>query len=377
MNFIESVSHYVNMIGSVVLFTLAVSVGVLYYLVKVKKVTASVEKIDTSSFRREDSINYVPFDDVVTKTGLLDSEGMIVFGKDCFVGGITVRGFDYPAASTDERIDAQIHSVQFFNVVEKPTSFRQSVKSVDLSENIEYHKEMEKRLAREHLALDAEYKETLIAAEDYMDQPSVYADYEQKLLELQRLIFAKKHQLEEVQALIDYMRAMSSDVSSMDGALGQKSSQILFSYVYNPSDYSRDLSQEEIYVEAMNKLSATATSYGEALAAAHFKTRRLTGGEIVGLMRKHTAPLTGENFSISELLDSSYTHLFVSSDSLVEECKKKIGEDVYAEQIREYKEQLKEILRLQQVERQRGGEILKETAFREAKRQLEEEVIFK
>lgn len=370
MNLINTLTYYINMIGIVVIITLGVVGGILYYLVKVRKVAASVEKLDTSTFRREDSIHYVPFDDVVTKDGTLKTDGMIVFDDTYFVGGISVRGFDYPAASVDERIDAQVYSVQFFNVVEKPTSFRQSVKKIDLSENIEYHKELEKKLAKEHMWYEAERKDTVNAADDYIDQPDVYASYEKKLKELQRIVLAKKHQLLEIQALIGYMEAMSGDVSATDGALGQKTSQILFSYSYNPSEHSRELTKEEIYAEAMRKLSATASSYGEALAAAHFRTKRLTGGELISLMRKHTSPITGESFTMNELMDSSYTHLFISCDSLVEECKKKIGEDLFNQEMAEYEVQMAEMLRLQAVERQRDANILKEMSMNIARQQL-------
>lgn len=371
MNVIDTLSYYVNMIGAVVLVTMGAAVAFLYYMVKVRKVTSTVEKIDTSHFRKEDSIYYVPFDDVVTKDGTTGTDGMIVFGQDCFVGGISVRGFDYPAASTDERIDAQIQSVQFFNVVEKPISFRQSVKKIDLSENIQYHEEILKRLAKDHMELEADYKETLIAAEDYLDQPERYLEYEKHLNNLQKLMTAKKHQIEEVNAEIGYMKAMSGDITaSSDGALAQKESQILFTYKYNASEYSRELSKVEIYAEAMKKLSSMAQAYGNALAAAHFRSRRLSGGEIVRLMRKHTSPLTGENFSLDDLLDSSYTHLFISCDSLIEECKKKIGEDVYNQQMEEYDRQLKELLRMQEMERQRMSVILKEDSLNEAAKQM-------
>lgn len=373
MNLMNEIFYYVNMIGLVTALTLVVIIGVLFYFVKIKKVTASVERIDTSHFRREDSINYVPFEDVVTKDGTPDGEGMIVFSNNCFVGGISVRGFGYAEASSDERIDAQVYSVQFFNVVEKPTSFRQSVKRVDLSENIEYHREIEKRLAIEHLELDAQYRETLVAAEDYLDQPEEYERYEKCMVELRRLLYAKGHQLEEVKAEIGYMSAMSGDASSADSTLGQKSSQIMFAYRYNPDEHSQELSKSEIYVEAMEKLSAMASSYGEALAAAHFRTKRLTGKELIGLMRKHSAPITGEDFHLGELMDSSYAHLFISSDSLVEECKKKIGEDLYNKKLEEYQKQVKELLRMQEMERKRKGDRLKEEAMNEAYKQLKGE----
>lgn len=371
MNFINQISYYVNMIGAVVLITIAGIIAVLFYFIKVKKVTANVERIDTSKFRREDSIYYVPFDNVVTKDGTPDGEGMIVFPNNCFVGGISVRGFDYPSASTEERIDAQVYSVQFFNVVEKPTSFRQSTKRVDLSENITYHEEILKRLSLEKLELDAQYKETMVAAEDYLDMPDEYERYEKKMRELQRILYAKRHQLEEVSAEIGYMKSMSGDASA-DAVLGQKSSQIIFTYRYNPSEHSQELSQEEIYVEAMEKLSATASSYGEALAAAHFKSRRLTGKELIGLIRKHSSPITGEEYNLAELMESSYANLFVSSDSLVEECKKKIGEEEYRKKMEAYQNQVKETLRIQGIDRRRNGEKLKEESMEKAYVQMQE-----
>ena len=172
---------------------------------------------------------------------------------------------------------------------------------------------------------------------------------------------------------MEYMQVLCGDVGNMEETIGQRTSQIMFSYVYNPSDYLKELSKEEIYVKAMEALDAISESYGEALAAGHFRSKRLTAKELIGLMRKHTAPLTGESLDINELLNSSYTSLFVSSDSLVEECKKQIGEEAYMEQLLEYQEKLNEILRLERTERNRKGELLKKRAFEEAGMKWQEE----
>lgn len=375
MKLMEQVSYYINMVGAVTITTLLVICGVLFYFIKIKKVTAGVEKVDTSRFKREDSTSYVPFEDVVSRDGTPEGAGMIVFDGHIFVGGLSVRGFDYPSASADERIDAQVQSVQFFNVVEKPTSFRQSVRKVDLSANISYHEEILKKLTKKHMELDAEYRETLIAAEDYMEEPRMYVVYEEKLKELKKKVYAVNHQCEEVHAEIGYMKALSTDVEASEDALGQKTSQIMFSFKYNPDAYSRDLSEAEIYDEAMKQLDATGTSYAEALSSAHFKAKRLSAKELIGLMRKHMAPLTGESISINELLDSSYSNLFVSSDSLKELCKKKITEEAYEKQMEEYREKLAELLRLQAVERERNGARLKESVMKDAVYELKMEGI--
>lgn len=371
MNFINTLSYYINMIGIVTIVTLVVVIGVLYYFIKIKKVTAKEERIDTSQFRREDSVNYVPFTDVISRDGKLDGDCMVVFEDNCFVGGISVRGFDYPAASSEERVDAQIQSVQFFNVVEKPTSFRQSVRNVDLSVNIAEHEGIAKKLAKELLGLKTEYEETTIMADDYVDEPAVWEEYKNRMEELKRLMFSRKHQLEEVSALIDYMKHMSGDIENADTGIGQKTSQIMFSYVYNPDEYSQELTKEEIYIKAMEELSATAVSYGEALAACHFRSKRLTARELIGLMRKHVSPLTGENFDLDELLDSSYTNLFVSSDSLVEECKKAIGEAEYNRMMEAYQKKIDELLRLQQADRNRKAMVLKRASYEQAEKEIE------
>ena len=197
MQFINTFSYYINLVGGISIFTLLLMVGILYYLIKVKKITARQENIDTANFKREDAVNYVPFKDIVSQDGNLDSDGMIVINDTVFVGGISVRGFDYPSASTDEQIAAQINSVTFFNVVEKPTSFRQSIRAVDLSANIEEYHQTKEKIMGDLLLLEDEYAETLDAAEEYESDQESYGYYTKRLQELLRQIQAKRHMLEE------------------------------------------------------------------------------------------------------------------------------------------------------------------------------------
>lgn len=366
MSLIERVSNFVNMFGTVAIVTLMAAIAVLYYLLKVKKVASKVENLNTANFHKEDSINYVPIKDIVSKDGTLDGVGMIVIDDFNFVAGIGVRGFDYPAASAEEKIDAQVGSVQFFNVVEKATSFRQAVRAIDLSHNIETHEALEKKLAAEALDLEAEYAETLSMAENYMDDPDVYARYAKRMDALNREIMAKRHMLEEVRVLLEYMDNMSGDTRQKSGTIGQKTSQIMFSYTYNPDEYAGKLSKDEVYLKAFEQLDTTARSYIEALGSCHFKAKRLSAREIIGLMRKHTSPITGENLNLDELLDSSYTTLFVSSDSLVDAYKEKIGKDVYQRKMNEYYAMVEEKILKQKEEMENGAEALHRKSYEKA-----------
>lgn len=366
MSFIESVLHYVNMVGGCIIVTLVIVVGVLYYFLKVKKIAAGVENINTSYFKKEDSISYLPFRDIIGATDELTSDGMIALSDKVFVGGISVRGFDYNSASNAERLDAQIYSTAFFNVVEQPTSFRQSIKSVDLSSNIEEHREIAKKLAKGQMELDAEYRTTLAAVEDYVDDPEQSVLYLKRIEELEKSLFAKGHQLEEVKALIEYMSALSGDASDRDNSVGDRAAQIMFSFEYNPNNYTQELTKTEIYMKAQEELNRKAASYGEALAACHFRTKRLSRGELISMFYKSSHPITGEDVSVKELLDSSYNSLFISSDSLVKAQIEKIGEDRYKEQLAYYEKQLAELLKQEQLERERTARILREESYEKA-----------
>ena len=367
MQFLNTFSYYMNMIGIITIITLLVMIGVLYYFIKVKKVTARQENINTASFKREDSISYVPFKEIVSRNGKLDSDGMIVINDRVFVGGISVRGFNYPSASSEARVAAQVNSVTFFNVVEKPTSFRQSIRSVDLSENIEEYQATLKRLGEELMEIDLEYQATLAASEEYEEDPDSYEYYAKRMDELKRQINSKSHMVDECNVVIRYMKALSNDAGgNVENSLGKRTNQIMFSYVHDDNEYSQELSKEEIYIKAMDELGRIAVSFGEALAACHFKTKRLSARELIGLMRKHTSPITGEAFDLDELLDSSYTNLFVSSDSLVEAYKEKIGDSIYEQRMAAYYEKVNTMLAAQEEERLLQGEKLLASAYDKA-----------
>ncbi len=352
MQLINNVSYYLNMIGISAILTMTVVTALLYYFVKVKKITATVENINTLHFRREDSVSYVAFKDILYEQGDLDSPGVIAVTDTLFVGGISVRGFDYASASKAERLDAQINSVAFFNVVEGPTTFRQTTRSVDLSANIAEQEEIAKAIAKEQMELDAEYQATLLASEDYVDEPEVYMTYDARLQELQKMLYAKTHMLQECEALISYMSAMSGDAQKKSGTIGEKVSQIMFSYEFNPDNFSQELTKEEIYLKAQEEINKTARSYSEALSYCHFRAKRLSARELIRLMRQHLHPLT-DDADVGSFFESSYTSLFVSCDSIVEAQIERIGEEKYKEQVAEYERKLADLLKQQEMEHKR------------------------
>lgn len=341
MTFINELTMYLNLIMICLLFSCVIVGGLFLYFIKVKKISARQENINTNHFKREDTLSYVPLKDVLYKD-TLNSDGVLAVTDRCFVAGITVKGYDYLSASTDDKVATAVNATAFFNVVEEKISLRGSVKRIDLTQNIEEYKGVLKSLGIRLAELDAEYQEALKASEGYLDNPEEYKRYANHLKELQRQIGAGNHQVKECKTLIGYMEAMENDSKKLDSG-GQKSSQIMFSYVFNPDQYNTELSKEEIYLKAQEALSMKAKAYGDALAACNFKAKRLTCMELLSLIRQSNFPITSDNLSIEELLDSSGASLFLSSRSLEDLQKEKIGEEEYIKQQKMFEQKMAEL----------------------------------
>lgn len=368
MGLLNEIIQWVNMIGGSIIVAGVIGCIVAFYYLKVKKIAAREERVNTSSFQRTDATSYVPIMDVLYKGGL-DTDGIIAINDVTFVGGLSVRGFDYPSASNRERVDAQVNSQAFFNVVEDAITFRQSVKGIDLSSNIEDYEKVVKQLATRLMTLDSDYQSTLGTAEAAaQDDPDAFAFYEGHLQELQRQITSVNHQIDECRAVIGYMSAMMKD-SGKQGC-GQKSSQLLFSYQFDPSQYSQELTREQIYLKAQEALAAKARTYSEALAFCHFRATRLTCRELILLFRKHNCPISGEDSRLEDLLNSSYSSLFVSSDSLVEAQKDLIGEEEYEARLARYETELEEIVRRQQGDLEGYAQTLDQVSYQKGYEEL-------
>lgn len=325
MGLIETVNYYLNMVMIITFVIFAIVVAVLYYLLKIKKITAKTEKVNYDTFERRDSLEYVKFEDIVSQDGdSLKTPGMICLGRNIFVAGLNVTGYNYSTASTGEKERTMSNAITFFNSVERPIQMRQTVKAIDLSYNIKVYEDAKVRLAQEGMELSAEYEETLRESEDYIDSYELYPAYEKRLDELAKAIRTKEHALDEVQAVIRYMTSMSGGKSSD----AQKINQLMYSYVFNPDEYTEELSTEEIYLKAFHELDTMGRAYAEALSRCGCSCKRLSAADIVLLLKKHTSPLS-EDMRIEDLLNSSYGSLFITSDSLVEFEKERLSEEEY------------------------------------------------
>ena len=359
----ELINYYVDIIMWSTLGIMALGVAGLYYVLKVKKFGSKIEQIDYSNFDRKDSMEYVKFDDILSEEDAMKTPGIISLGYNVFVAGIDIVGYNFASASAEARRNTMVNAINFSNVIEEPIQMRQTVKAVDLSHNIEQHEDILNHLYSEYQQLTEECEHIVRTMDDYLDVPDKYNVLQEKRKRLGRTIYYVSHSITETRLLLQYMHSMESGT----GADAQKINQIMFDYVFNPAEYTQELTQEEIYLKAFDALETKASSYINALSACGCTCRRLTGMELVGLMRKHMHPLSSEEISIEDLFDSSYNALFISSDSLIDLEIARIGEEAYRQQAEKIRAEREAAIMQQQQEAARRAQRINEDAEQQAR----------
>lgn len=344
---------YLDAIFILTLLIFGILIVLYYYFFKVKKITAREEKVNHDKFEKHSTMDYVPFDEMFVDGDDLGSNGVLDMGGGTFVAGIEIVGYNYHAASAEERQQTMINSIALMNTIETPVQFRQSVKAVDLSANIEEHQQYLINISKAHMEADEEYKALMAKYEDNIDNVEVLAILDKQILSLQRRIKTLEWQDKMCQILIQFMEKMSDRDKS-----AQKVNQMFFSYKFNPDDYTEEMTREDICHHAIEELRTYAASYANSLEACGCRVTRLSGTELVSAIRRHFSPLSADDISIEELIDSSYTAIFTTSDSLRELQNTKLGEQEYALIMEQQNREREELLHKQEVERMRNASII-------------------
>lgn len=344
MALIDTLNYYLRLIFIIAIVVLGAVAAALYYLLKVKKITARKEIIDHDSFNRRDALEYVKFENIVSgDDDTLKGPGVVVVGNNTFVAGLNVTGYNFSTASAGERERTMVNAISFGNVIEEPIQFRQTVKSVDLSYNIQVYQDALEKQSLEGMELQEEYDSVVGLLDKYQDNPEELAAVEKKLKTLQKALRAKHHAVKEVQNVIHYMETMVGG-SNKDS---QKINQILFSYKYNPDEYTEELTKEEIVCKAYAELSTKANTYANAMSRCGCSCKRITASELVLLMHKHCHPVSADEMKMEDIFDSSYNALYISSDSLAELEMERIGEEEFNRRLEQYYAEQQELLNKQ------------------------------
>lgn len=339
------VSFLALVLGSFVFVLIGIGAMILYF-VKIKKSTSMEESVSDASFKRVDSTEYAKFKDIVSfsENDSKSAMGMIAVDDRTFVGGIDIFGYNFYHASADEQAQTMLNTIAFFNVVEEPVQLRQAVQPVDIAHNIEEEERCKRELEKSIDAMRTDYNHLVDLLEQNIDDEEVYDALEQRILGQMRKIKSKEWILRECEEMIYYMKYISNVASHP-----KKIHQLIFSYHHNPDEYEAEMTKEQIYLHAQKELETKAQIYGNAIANCGCTWKALSADDLTGLLRRHYHPNTADELRLDELMNSSYTALYISSDSLRELEIERRGELLYLQEMRAY--QLEKEKRLQDAQK--------------------------
>lgn len=325
MGLLEIINEYLNILFIATFFLLVIVGGAVYYLIKVKKVTAKEEKIDYSHFNRKDAMEFTKFDNVISSTGGPGGSefGIMIVDEKTFIAILDVKGYNFATASPEERKNTIINSVAMFNTVERPIIMRQMTKAIDVSYNMKKQEIVCKDIDDRIKALNAEYEDTeiLLNCADYTDE--VRGSVEKRLEDINEELQSLNWQSAEAKEILRHLTKITTSGNA------EKANQLTFSYRFNPNDFVEEMTQEEIYLKASSELALMANNYINALANCGCTCRLLTGMEMLDLTRRHYHPVTADEVKTVDLFNNNYDVLFIRSDELVAVERARVGEAEY------------------------------------------------
>lgn len=310
----------------ILVLSAVIGIGLLYYMKVVKKKRKSAKDIDYSYFNRRDSKDYIMIDDI--KDDMIITEDMTRF-----IGVIECQGYDFYSAHLIEQGNTVQGYLGFINTIDKPITYRQYSKSVDLEYTInKYLKAYDTVCAK----LDKATKkldeiQSALKKEMTPERKNIYL----KELELtKRNIDAFEFRKFHLEDQLDYI-----DVNSGSTSTPLISSCYVLEWIYNPMEFSVDLSEYEILERAKNELTAQANAKISSLSNSGAKAKRCSTIELIDMCRRHSQPISSERYRIRDVVGSSYFEDITTSDSA-----KKINENIRKTLTNNATESLKEDL---------------------------------
>ena len=324
MQIVEKLVTNIQIVAVSVILILLVFGGIGIYIFRFRKRVSVEKNVDYSNFNRKDVVEYIRIDDV--------TEDMLVSdGGKRFIAAVKCQGFSFADAEVEEKLQTIRGYITFFNVLDNsPIQFRQSARDVNLDSLIQDYQNQVTKLQERKFVLNLDYTE--MKAES--DNPDLRADdyniYYEKLKLMQRELISLGYQIDQLNAQIQYMLAISGE-----NAEAQREEIYVFDWEYNAVDFSsQTLEEQEIYQRAETQLKVKANAYTTALRNCGVHAKRMSGAELLEEIRRYTHPVSAAKGTVEDIVQTAYDSICVTSNSLrtlEEKANKKIIDGIVKE----------------------------------------------
>lgn len=270
---------------------------------KRKRTKLSDAGVDYQKLERRNALDYVKLEDI--------RDDMILTENNTrFIAVIRCQGFDFYYAHVAEQYAAQTGYRGFLNTINRPITYRQYTKAVDLEHTRHNYTEAYVKLRETLFHMSEDYKvakqrlqeKENARKEEGRKEVRMETEYMLKhLIEMQREMEALEWRLLHIKDQLVYM-----------GQLCEKSGTpvsletYVMDWVYSPMDFPVELTEEEITEKAREELNRMVRQKINALSTAGVKACRCTTDELIDMVRRHFQPISSDRYKVRDVRNSSY-----------------------------------------------------------------------
>ena len=291
----------------VLLLVIVIMVAYLGMIRKVRKAKVKEEKNRTTKVKVKSSMELLEgkFDDIIEST----IGGIIVKEKNKkYVALIRTSGSEYNSKDIEEkaaRINAEKARIR---TIHKPIMTWQYNKPIDMKEHVERYEAKINEITEKMFDKQAEYEELKSLMNNIPDEEfdSYYKEMKKRERELQILDFQRKG--------LDEKREYISRRSGHDDVV-EPFIVYCIEWDYNSTEFSEDLTEEQIVHQAEKELENDCRSMMSSLAASGVFSQIMSKVEIISAIRSQTHPLTSDEYDIRKIVNSNNNVLVVNGEN--------------------------------------------------------------
>lgn len=332
MVFIDQITHYLNIFLYISLIIMAIAAAIWFYYKKYRKPNNTKEDlVDYSTLNRKNSVDYIKQDDIKDNMIILENNRR-------FIGVLRCRGYNFYSAQIDEQAATITNFLAFTNTINRPISYRQYCKAVDMEDTLKMYEEAHLKVQDELFSLVEELKDIQVTLknlnmmESY--QVKLFQETEEELIsKIKALEFREFH----LKSQMNYIENISGD--NVEPEINET---WVFDWRFDSDLFSVELSEEEIYKRAIQELNAIAKAKIHSLSMCNVKSARCSTEELIEMYRRYSSPKSADRYKLKDIVSSSYFDDITSSNDPVEQIENAEVVKSEEEELRKAEQNLKD-----------------------------------
>lgn len=310
-NAINQLNGYLDIIIAIIV-AVSLVLTVVFFVLRKKKVKIRLGSRSEDDEVTSDNAKYVSSTNFLGGEEIVDTDdgAIIVMEKDKrFLAMIGTSGSEF--FSIDHKDKAYIidsERARASMIDEQPLMIWQYQKPLDVKQIIENNREKLKKLERELVEKQADFEELKSVAKYVPD--SDLDIYEKTLREERQELYALDFRRKVIDEQIDFMTKRSNNKNTAEQCICY-----VVEWQYDVTDFSDDLSSEEIWRQARQELAHIVREQISSLRESSVYAWRMSKAEVVSAIRQDTHPVYSNIYDIEKIFGSNVSEFVTSSDS--------------------------------------------------------------